>query len=239
MDGSSFLCEIHTGPASGLIYPVTLPVDKAIWAGTYEAVLADSIARSISSHSICCDIGGFRGYFSGLMAARGAQAVHVFEPFPDNCEQITRMMAHNPGFPITLHRFALGHSNGEFAFSVHDDASMGKLEGSTFKPMDASVAKQVVQVRTLDSCLEGGLLRNVSLIKMDVEGAEADVIRGGGKLLNECHPTLFIEAHSRELCRECTDYLTGYGYKVRSLETGNPPDGRTEPEVCHLVAMVD
>lgn len=34
-----------------------------------------------------------------------------------------------------------------------------------------------------------------------------------------------------------TRLLSELGYEVKALETGQSPDGKTEPEVCHLCAV--
>ena len=52
-------------------------------------------------------------------------------------------------------------------------------------------------------------------IKIDVEGAEMEVLRGAEKLLREIHPALVIETHSAELERECGEALVGLGYSPK------------------------
>ena len=52
LSGDPFVHTINAGPAAGLRFEVTLPLDKAIWAGTYERKFAAEIARRVSDFEI-------------------------------------------------------------------------------------------------------------------------------------------------------------------------------------------
>lgn len=236
LSGSSFVHTINAGPARGLRYPVELPKDKLIWTGTYEVALAEAISSAIGPGSVCYDVGGYRGFFSGVMACRGAAAVHTFEPLPENSAQIKAMQRENPLLPIRLHEFALGSEPGEVEFVLMPEASMGKLQSSTFESGDLAAGRMVVKVDTIDALVTAGVLPPADVIKIDVEGAEAMVLRGSSRLLDRYRPALFIEAHSRQLTGECCSLLEAVGYEVVALETGRHPDYFSEPEVCHLIA---
>ena len=134
LQDATFLHTINSGPAKGLRYPVTMPNDKLIWTGTYELELAQRIRAAIAPNSICLDIGGYRGFFSGVMALAGARRVWVFEPFPRNVTQIRLVLQENPRLPISLLELAIAESDGETEFAVMPEASMGKLSASLFQP---------------------------------------------------------------------------------------------------------
>jgi hypothetical protein len=76
--GKTFLHTINAGPAAGLRFEVTLPLDKAVWAGTYEPAFALAIARRVRPGDVCYDIGAYRGYMTGVMAIAGASKVFAF-----------------------------------------------------------------------------------------------------------------------------------------------------------------
>jgi hypothetical protein len=99
LEGREFIHTVDAGPARGLRYPITLPQDKGIWTGTYELELATRIAEVVRPGDVCFDIGGWRGFFSGVMALAGAAKVFVFEPLPANASQIRRMIKLNPELP--------------------------------------------------------------------------------------------------------------------------------------------
>ena len=76
--------RINAGPANGLVFPIRLPDDKLFWTGTWELEFAEKLAGEVPNGDVCLDIGGYRGYFAGVMAVNGASHVHCFEPNPAN-----------------------------------------------------------------------------------------------------------------------------------------------------------
>lgn len=237
MSDQRFLHTINAGPARGLRYPICLPQDKLIWTGTWEVDFSTALAGAVERGDVCYDIGGYRGFFSGVLALAGAKQVYVFEPLPDNRPQILAMIEANPGLPIRLLEFAVGERGGKAEFSVMPEASMGKLATSSFQADLRGESSITVQVRSLDEMVGAGEILPPDVMKVDTEGAETFVLKGARWVLAQHRPRLFIEVHSRALGRECHELLTAARYAVRVLESGRPPDFRSEPEVCHYVAM--
>jgi len=235
LSGREFLHTINAGPAKGLIYPISLPLDKAIWTGTYETELAQAVANSVRKSDVCYDIGAYRGFFSGVFALAGARLVIAFEPFPENCTQLQRLAANNPRLPLIFENSAVGRESAIAEFNVMPDSSMGKLASSTFQSEAPSAALLKVPLRTLDSLIAEGKHPAPHVIKIDVEGAEVDVLQGAKKTLQDNMPVLFIEAHSKTLATECSKLLEDLGYRVSVFEEEL---GRKEnsTEVCHLIA---
>lgn len=230
--GTPFLHVITSGPAAGLRFEVTLPLDKAVWSGTYEEEFATELVQRVVKEAVCFDVGGYRGYFAGTMALAGAGRVIVFEPLPANQEAISRLCQLNPALPIELRKVALGKADGSFNFKVMPDPSMGKLDSSGFQPEASSASQIEVAVRSIDSIVAAGEAPAPALLKIDVEGAELDVLLGATKLLSSFRPIVMLEAHSPLLHAGCRELLTEHGYRVSRLE----PVSHTEA-VCHLVAV--
>jgi len=235
MAHGTFMHMVNDGPAKGLRYPVCLPQDKAIWAGIYEPAFARALAESVRPGDVCCDIGSYRGFFSGVLALAGARRVYAFDPLAENCLQIRSVIAANPELPIELFEIAVGDRAGHVDFQVMPEASMGKLASSPFQAEEHGIALMRVEMRSLDELVQSGRVEIPNIIKIDVEGAEMFVLEGAGRLLAAAHPKLFIEVHSRQLARRCRDLLKANGYSIRVLETETEPDFCTEPEVCHFV----
>lgn len=229
MEGRTFVHTVDAGPARGLRYPITLPADKGIWTGTYELELAQAMAQAVPRGSVCLDIGGWRGFFGGVMALAGAGRVVIFEPLPANAAQIRRMIELNPGLPVELMEAAVSDTDGEIEFCLMPETSMGKVAASSFQ--SGTDGGQRIRVRTvgLDNLIARGQLAAPAVMKIDVEGAELLVLRGARQVLAAHRPTLFMEIHSRALGCECRTLLTELGYQVQVVEPG-------EPEVCHFVA---
>lgn len=238
LTGHEFSHRIDAGPARGLIFPVVLPIDKGVWTGTYELSFVQRLSAAVKPGDTCFDIGGWRGYCAGVMACSGAARTVVFEPLPANGERIRRLISLNPHLPsISLEACAVGEADGVAVFRLMPESSMGKLDQSPFQASETSSQSIEIPVISLDSFCKSHEIPTVNLIKLDVEGAEMMALRGATQLIERCRPRLFIEAHSRALTAEVTAFLSERGYRLEALETGRPPDGHSEPEVCHLEAM--
>src|SRR5262245_30599350 len=133
MSEEAFVHTINAGPAAGLRFEVALPLDKAVWSGTYEPDFSEAIARGVTKGDVCYDIGGYRGYMSGLMALAGASKVLVFEPLPVNQRALRRLKELNPKLPIELMPLAVGNTDGSVRLKVMADPSMAKLGSSSFQ----------------------------------------------------------------------------------------------------------
>lgn len=234
--GEEFLHVVNAGPAKGLRYPISLPKDKNVWTGTYESDFTESLASAVVSGDICYDIGSYRGFFGGVFALAGAKLVIMFEPFPENCEHLKRLIDVNPQLPLKLKSVALSDRDGKAHFKVMSEASMGKITDSPFQKEVQGEKVINVPSRKLDSLIMNNEIPPPDVMKIDVEGAEVKVLEGAQDVLRLKKPKIFIEAHSHELAKECTSILNRFNYKVIVLETMAAPDSRNDPEVSHLMA---
>ena len=73
------------------------------------------------------------------------------------------------------------------------------------------------------------------LMKIDVEGAELDVLRGARGILAAHHPVLFLEVHSPELRVDCESLLHDLGYATREL-VGSGATAAPSHGISHLHA---
>jgi FkbM family methyltransferase len=238
LEGQEFVHRIDAGPAKGLVFPVILPDDKGVWTGTYELNFVQLLAAAVRPGTCCLDVGGWRGYCAGVMACAGARSTYVFEPLPANGVRIQRMIELNPKLSIQLNAVAVGKEDGKATFHIMPQTSMGKLGDSPFQQSNPGGQRLDVEVVSLDSWSRKHSVKNVSVIKLDVEGAELMALEGAASLIDRDKPQFFVEAHSRDLAAQVTEFLEKRGYKVTTLETGHRPDGVSEPEVCHLRAAV-
>lgn len=218
LDGHEFIHMVDAGPAKGISFLVRLPEDKGIWTGTYEFDFARVLAAVVCPGAIGYDIGGWHGFFAGVMAANGAREVHVFEPFPLNADRIRKLIALNSTKSITLHTVAVGESDTEMNLLVMPETSMAKLEASGFQPDATAQQKLRVRVRSLDSIVRAGEAPPPSLLKIDVEGAELLVLQGARATLRAHRPQIFAEIHSVALLEQCTAFLAGEGYRIERLD---------------------
>jgi hypothetical protein len=53
--------------------------------------------------------------------------------------------------------------------------------------------------------------------KIDVEGAELEVLQGARRALSEFHPKIFLEVHGTQLHSDCRAFLAAKGYSIGHL----------------------
>jgi FkbM family methyltransferase len=82
------------------------------------------------------------------------------------------------------------------------------------KGRDAFTTVLNITQDTLDNIWVEAGRPTVSVLKVDVEGAELEVLMGAQQMMESCHPTLLCEANSIEHLHRLSDYLRVRGYDV-------------------------
>jgi FkbM family methyltransferase len=143
--------------------------------------------------ALVVDAGANLGWYSLLLDRLGSGhlAVHAFEPDPDNRTLLERNCAVNAAQDVTINASALSDRNGEATLHRYRDINRGK---HSLRPLEKSVGSIPVATETLDGYLErkGLVRRELWVLKIDVEGAEPEVIRGAATSLSQVQ-TLLLE----------------------------------------------
>jgi FkbM family methyltransferase len=186
--------------------------------GTHDTDVQFALSRLLRPGMVCYDVGANVG-FTAVLAARcvgDAGRVVCFEPLSDNARQI-RVNADRNGFSqIQVHQVALGGADGEAEFRLSHAPTWGRLADAGATPEQSGTTR--VPVRRLDSLAASESLPPPQFIKMDVEGAEADVLAGGRAMLAAARPVMVIELH--HTYQAVVDALAGLDYEVRPLVPG-------------------
>jgi FkbM family methyltransferase len=135
------------------------------------------------------DVGAHVGQYtllaSGLVGPAGR--VIAFEPHPVLGRVLRRNVDRVGGQNVTVLPVALGRAPGPGTLVLHPPDNFG---GSSLRPDDSSAhhARAAIEVTTLDDALDRLGRPPVDLVKIDVEGAELDVIDGarGTLAANPC-----------------------------------------------------
>lgn len=139
------------------------------------------------------DIGANVGQFARQAAEMfPAARIYSFEPLPDAFVALESWASSALGDRIVCFNLALGDSRGDldmFRHSEHTSSSslLAATEASkTMYPFVSSQERVKVRIETLDDLLARGdiVLDPLTLVKLDVQGYEDRVIRGGRKLLS-------------------------------------------------------
>jgi FkbM family methyltransferase len=163
------------------------------------------------------DVGAHRGLFSLMCARNGAQRVLAIEPSAANLGALREHLAANAalGRRIEILHAAISDRDGDIEFVVNDsDGAVCQIRADGVAQYDQGPAVSNVTVPswTLDSLL-GRRTSPPVLVKIDVEGAEALVLRGAARLLSEHRPGILMEVHNASAGRASIDLLTRAGYR--------------------------
>ena len=164
--------------------------DKFFFHDICEPIAVTDIYISkaaLKEGDVVLDIGSYCGtqtiFFSRLVGKTGA--VLAFEPDAVTFKSLEENIAEHKCLNITALNIGLYSSDGEIGFS--GDSGMG-----------ASISSEAafkIKVRRLDSICKEYNLQKIDFIKMDIEGAEIDVLESSKEVILKYKPRFIIEPH--------------------------------------------
>lgn len=204
----------------------------------YEPHVAGPMAAALQPGATFVDVGASIGFFT-VMAGRivgPSGRVIACEPGPQNHSLLLLNIFANDLGNVRLHRIAVSDTDEILAYSQQgDNGSISAFDGDP----DALGVQELVQAQPLDSLLESSA--RVDVIKVDVEGAEGRVFRGGEQTLRKFRPVVFFELTPDALppvsgltALEMLEWLVDLGYELSVLRV----DGGEAPGVEQPAAIL-
>ena len=231
--------EVKSGPLKGgqlfLAADLFEGLNEMI-TGRYDSFIYDEIKRSCNIvGAVCWDIGAHFGYHSLSFASLAGENGHVyaFEPNPFNIARFKMHLEKNKtqAKRITLNTSAISDVDGEMTFVFSNDVDGSRSSGSHLQsaqaPLEAEVYKnkkfktQTVNTLTIDSFINTPEARIPDIIKIDVEGAELLVLKGGKEFFKNHKPIIFMEVHNILTMFYVHKLLIEHGYSVQVLDENN------------------
>lgn len=149
--------------------------------------MVSSLAKQQIMPSTVLDIGANTGQFAVASAKLFPDVqVHSFEPVPECVEALQKNVSTLEN--VVVYPLALGDREGEVTFRVNSDSKqssilpLAQIRRNAF-PETREIRTTKVAVSTLDRISAYIELRRPSLLKLDVQGYEAQAIRGGTEIL--------------------------------------------------------
>jgi FkbM family methyltransferase len=162
---------------------------RMLWhRGDYEDRFSDVLLTSIGPEDCVWDIGANVGYYTERFS-KLARHVVAFEPVVENCRQIESKIESQMMGNVECLQLALGDAAGEVPIFVD-----GPFSSIALAPYLAASQQPVKIVRGDD--LKS--LRQPTVVKVDVEGYEIEVVRGMQRILSGVR-ALFVEIHFQVL----------------------------------------
>lgn len=189
------------GELKGFHFQLDLRADTQVWRGIYEQQLQAWLLKNTPSGAACLDIGAADGYFSLLMAklAGPKGIVYAFEPSErgNHIAGNFELNANQPLAKIETHRAFVGRE------TTGDQRHIA-----------------------MDEFFSRAGARQPSVVKIDVDGGEIEVLEGMKETLSARKPALSVEVHSHKLLDEVLKICFDQGYKV---EVCDPPPHEHRP----------
>ncbi len=212
------LLRVQAGPARGLLVEVDPRWEHAVWDGSYELKNAEVFLGLVTRDAVVFDIGANFGFYAMIAARAGARVV-AFEPYPDNSRNLRKHVDLNDlGDRIHIVPQAVFSGTGHIRLEIPTDVSANR--NTKMCADDISPGIEVACTR-LDDFVETSL--QPGIIKLDVEGAESDVLRGADHIFRAFRPVLLCEVHDDANAAFAQEWLKERHYEHIWIEEGSFP----------------
>jgi len=201
-------------------------ISRIIGDKIYEAKLSQRIIEELkrTGSEYFLDVGANIGLISlNVLREIPDAKIFCFEPGPHQSELLDKTInLNNLDKNIRLFKFALGDKTGEFQFATH--RSLHTSGDGFFDTQRAGKCKFIkVRMDTLDSWWKSSGSYPIKVIKIDTEGAELWVLRGGRELIKQCRPMIILEINKQNLKpypyreQDILEWFMEMQYNVRTL----------------------
>lgn len=196
---------------------------------SFEENTKNLIMNTVKCGMVVLDIGANIGYYTVKMASIvGEQGkVLAFEPNSLMVEELKNNIELNNFKNIQIHEIALSNISGNLTFynpSIGKEAHGSLKQNKTFDFTDT----KEVKAERLDMVLKNAGIDKVDFIKMDVEGAEYEVLLGAKELLSSDNKPIIIFESAENLCYafehkvfDVLKLVSDYGYEIENIDFGN------------------
>jgi FkbM family methyltransferase len=173
--------------------------------GTFESTQVAQFKKSLFPGNVVYDVGAHMGYYT-LIASQAVEPggfAFAFEPLPFNFNQLQRHIRLNHCHNVTAMNSCVGRTTGIAHFTTNHGSGTNHMSGD---------GDLVVNVMSLDDLVSNGTLPLPNCIKIDVEGAELEVLFGAQETIARSQPILFVSFHGQALQEQCSELLQSWGY---------------------------
>jgi FkbM family methyltransferase len=184
-DGSVFIAQ----PGVQLGWHVTL-------FGTYEPELRRVFRSVLSPGGVALDVGANVGWHTLLMARLVGEGGRVLaaEANPSVRARLIEHLELNRVVHVEVLPCALGDTEGSVAFEAPDRTNPAAGDGHVVESAEAGKLGVIrVESRTLDTICAAAHLERLDLVKIDVEGFEWPVLKGGEQTISRLRPHIVFE----------------------------------------------
>ncbi len=206
--------SVRAGLNKGARWRVGSSIHKC-WLGTYESEKQELLSRLVSPGMVVWDVGANAGFYTLALSRLVGDAgrVYAFEPFAENADNILNHVRLNNLNNAVVVQAAMWESSGLVGFHRAPLNAMGHVSRDE--------NSYLVPTITPDEFVANHPEARPNLLKVDVEGAEAGLLRGATGILRDGAPDIVLALHGRQQSQLCLDQLTSHGYSLFKMD-GTP-----------------
>lgn len=163
--------------------------------------------------------------------------VYGFEPDPINFKACKENIKLNTFNNLKVENIGLGDEKGSFNLVVDTETNRG---GNRIELKTQDKNTTTIKVECLDDWIIKNKIKKIDLIKIDVEGFETNVVKGGLTILKKMHPILFIEVDDNNLkkvessAKELIALIEELGYDITNANDNSKVSSKDNFTNCHF-----
>ena len=205
--------------------------------GEQERNIYGGPASGIQAGDVVLDCGAHVGVYTRAALAAGARGVIAIEPAPENLECLRRNLVDEiETGSVVVYDKGVWNEDSFLELRIHNRNS-----GRDSFVMEWDEAEETIEVpvTTIDNLVRELDLKDVDIIKMDIEGAEVPALEGAHETIRKFRPRLAIAAYHLGGDALRISHLVqdlDVGFQMRCGPCREYPFLRIAPEVLHFVA---
>jgi FkbM family methyltransferase len=174
----------------------------ARWSRYFEKDYESENIRFLKDHiapgAVVFDVGAHLGLMSVIASQLATESgkVYAFEPSPATHRLLQKVIRLNSGYAPIL-PFALAITNQKGQLKFYESEVPGSNSNSLVEKHHANRVAIEIPCTSLDEFVKEEQITNVSMIKIDAEGSELEVLQGARQLLLTQKPKLILAVHPR------------------------------------------
>ncbi len=151
------------------------------------------LRKVLRPNDIAFDVGTNLGWYAlncaQVVGSKGK--VYAFEPNPAVADRAVENCRLNHLTNVRVEEIALADKTGRLEFYIGDN--FGSLVKKVARLDSRKIKRMSVPVTTIDAYVKDLHIKKISLIKIDAEGKDLEVLRGAVQTLRRDHPYLIVE----------------------------------------------
>jgi FkbM family methyltransferase len=205
---------VQEGFAHGIWLNINMAEERTWWAGFHEPSMQQSLCAHLKPQMVTYDVGAHIGFYTLPIARMGCQTI-AFEADPENVVRLRSHILRNRLVDkIRVVQTAVwSASTPTIDFQRGTPRSQGGVSWEGQRPPLATGPTLRVHATSLEDFVAASNPAP-GIIKIDVEGAEAQVLLGAQKIMDDVRPIILVEVHGASEFEAVKQILDHHGYNA-------------------------